>query len=29
MALYGYNPELKFDIEDAATKEGEILATHD
>ena len=29
MALYGYHPELRFDIEDAATKEGEIPAAHD
>ena len=28
MALYGYNPELRFDIEDAATK-GETPAAHD
>ena len=26
--MYGYNLELRFDIEDAATK-GEILAAHD
>ena len=28
MALYGYNLELRFDIEDAATK-GETPAAHD
>ena len=28
MALYGYNPELRFDVEDAATK-GETPAAHD
>ncbi len=27
MALYGYNPELRFDIKDAATK-GETPAAH-
>ena len=29
MALYSYNLELRFDIEDAATKDGEIPAAHD
>ena len=28
MALYGYNPELRFDVEDTATK-GETPAAHD
>jgi len=28
MALYGYNPELRFNVEDAATK-GETPAAHD
>ena len=28
MALYGYNPELRFDVEDTATK-GETLAARD
>jgi len=28
MALYSYNLELRFDVEDAATK-GEIPAAHD
>ena len=28
MALYGYNPELRFDVEDAATK-GETPAAYD
>jgi hypothetical protein len=28
MAMYGYNPELRFDIEDAIIK-GEIPAAHD
>ena len=29
MALYGYNLELRFNIKDATTKDGEILAAHD
>ena len=26
MALYGYDPELRFDVEDAATKRGTLAA---